>query len=415
MEKIVNATVRPLVDVDFSRAPREIIDYAAGLLDADGCIQVKSVSISQSQRGVACLHFIYDNFGGEIETLCHTGNANHQQAYEWRLRGPRALQFAVIVVDSLLLKKREAICFIEYKKTDTGARDILADRMRNMKHIEHDVVPADVKPTLAYFGGFMDGEGCFDTHGKSSQHHTTSQSWRPICDVFERRFGGTTSWSKEPNNVFKWTIHTFADEFVRSLAPFIVGKKEQIKLIMEMKPGEAMDVHCKLRELKGNIGHATPKIDAHLAGEGQTFVYGPKDLPRGVHPWNGKFIAKLRRNGTEFNLGSFETIELADAQYKKYKKLVEAEKRGGQKVDLSFNTRENRLMKLPPVDKSVVLPRGIYVTKFNSFQVRYHPGDKRKPVQLGTHMTLELAKKAYADYAKSRLKFFLSFGFPNII
>ena len=341
---------------------------------------------------------MHDRFGGAIIALSHSGDENHQQAYEWHLKSYAAITFIRLIRDSLLLKKREADVYLEYH--DGGKVDkVLLERLSELKHVAHDDIPETVQPSIAYFGGFTDGEGCLDTHGKSQQHHGINQSWRPICDVFQRRFGGTICWSGPPNNVFKWSIHTFAADFLRDVAPYIVGKKAQVDLILNMKPGEAMDVHCKLRELKGNIGHATPKIDKWLAGERPEYTYEPKKLPRGVHEWNGKYKVMLRRDKVEYNLGSFATVEEAEAQYKKYKKMVDAEKRGGPKVDLEFNTRKNRLLKLPPPPADFVRPKGVYVTKFNTYQVRYHGGGKK--VQLGTYKTVEEAQKAYNDYAAS--------------
>lgn len=399
----IAATVRAQVDRrGFAALPKDTLDYAAGLFDADGSVAPYTMSISQAQRGVACLHFVYDHFGGCIDPLQHDGKEEHQQAYEWRISGKAALEFAEAVIGALLLKKREVAAFIEYQRSSVREeRDELAERMHILKHVEHDAIPASVTPSDAYFGGFTDGEGCFDTHGKSCQHHSITQSWRAICDVYERRWGGKIGWSKR-KKAFTWTIHVFADEFLRAVAPYIVGKKAQVDLILAMKPGEAMDVHCKLRELKGNYTRATPKIDAYLAGDGPTFKFPAKQLPRGVHAnADGKFTVMLRHKKVEYNLGTFATVEEAATQYRKYKGLVEAEKRGGPAVDLAFNTREQRLLKLEPPPPGTVLPKGIYLTPFNTYQTRYHPGRGRKPVQLGTHRTLQAAIDAQARYVAS--------------
>ena len=395
---VVAQTVRPARVVSFDGVSQDVLDYAAGLVDADGELQIYSVAVSQAQKGVACLHFMHDHFGGRVVALPHKDGENHQQAYEWQIFGEGApCEFARRIVGSLLLKKREALVLIEYgglHKRAKAARDAACERIKALKHVPHDSVPESVKPTDAYFGGFVDGEGCLDTHGQTSQHHTISQSHRPICDVLERRFGGTTCWSAA-RRAYYWSIHTFADKFLKTIAPYVVGKRAQVHLILAMKPGEAMDVHCQLRELKGNIGRATPKIDRHLAGNGRVYVRPPKVLPMGVHNSNGgKFTAMLGHNSKSHQLGTFDTVEEALAQYEKHKVLVEASKRDGTVVDLEFNTRKRR--KNPPPPAGQVLPLGIYPTAANTYQARYHGGGK--VVQLGTHKTLELAVAARNAY-----------------
>jgi hypothetical protein len=391
---VIAQTIRESKVITFEDVSQDVVDYAAGLVDADGKVQTDIISVSQAQKGVACLHFMYDNFGGQVVALPHKDEENHQQSYEWQVFSNTRRAFARCIVNSLLLKKREAIAMIEYETLPKLAKKQARDDLKKLKHIEHDPISEEINPTDAYFAGFSDGEITLDVHGKNSQHHTISQSYRPICDAFERRFGGTIRWSIPPNSVFVWTIYTFADKFLKTIAPYIVGKKAQVDLILGMKIGQAADIHCALRELKGNIGPGlTPKIDRHLAGNGRVYVNPPKELPMGVHPsHNGKFIALMKRGKEQYSLGSFDTVEAALAQYEKYKYLVEAEKRGGPKVDLAFNTVESKRNPPPPVGQ--VLPKGIYLTKSNTYQVRGRDGTK-KPVQLGTHKTLEAAQAAY--------------------
>ena len=392
--KVIAETLRARRVETFDNTSQDVIDYAAGLIDADGKMQTDIISVSQAQKGVACLHFLYDNFGGQVVALSHNDNANHQQAYEWQIFSDSLRNFARRIVGSLLLKKREAIAVIDYEALPKLAKSKAREHIKSLKHIPHDPVPESVKPSDAYFGGFVDGEIKFDTHGKSSQHHTFDQSHRAICDVFERRFGGTTCWSAS-NNTFVWSIHTFARKFLESVAPYIVGKKAQVDLILNMKPGEAMKIHAELRKLKGNIGMETPKIDKYLAGNSREFVNPPKQLPMGVHECKGKFQAIIKHNKKQYNLGIHDTIAAASAQYDEYKYLVEAEKRGGPKVDLNFNTRERKKNREPP--EGQVLPKGIHMTKSNTYQVR-GARNGGKPTQLGTYKNLVDAESALVRF-----------------
>jgi hypothetical protein len=397
--RIVKDTVRVRKNIDLSaydKIPKDIIDYAAGLIDADGEIQMDQLSISQAQKGVRCLHYIYEHFGGQIIALPCQKPEKHQIAYEYQTFGAYMRSFLKVIQSSLIIKKREADMVLKDLKSASKIEKAEAlKELRALKHIPHDEIPITLVPTDAYFGGFSDGEVTFDTHGKTSQKHGFPQSHRPICDLFQRTFGGNVYFSKPPNNVWKWEIYSFADKFLKRVAPYIVGKKAQVDMILAMKPGEAADIHCKLRELKGNIGFATTKIDRHLAGEGRVYVRPPKALPRGVHCSDKKYIALIKHQKVDYTLGIFETVEEAQAQYEKYKLLVEAEKRGGPKVDLEFNTRESK--KVPPPAPDLKLPKCIYLTKANTFQVRWW-SEPKKVKQLGTYRTLEEAVAAQNAY-----------------
>ena len=405
-DELIQQTIRTRrVLPSFDGIPKEVIDYAAGLFDGDGETQIDQIAISQAQKGVTCLHFMYDHFGGQVVVLPIEDEENHQSAYEWQMFGDSMRSVLTLMKDSLLLKKREALLTINYLNMSKDEKDRARDQIKAFKKMEHDLIPETFMPSDAYFGGFSDAEIMLDVHGKTSQHHTFAQAHRHICDAFVRRFGGKIAYTKKRK--FSWSIYTFADKFLKTVAPFIVGKKAQVDMILAMKPGEAADIHCKLRELKGNIGFATTKIDRHLAGKGRKFVNPPKILPRGVHAnvtetstgTTTKYLTLLKHKKVDHCLGSFDTVEEAEAQYEKYKRLVEEELRGGPDVDLTFNTREKKKVAPPPPD--LVLPSNIFLTKANTFQVRGRaPKGEKKPKQLGTFRTLDEAIAAKAAYDK---------------
>lgn len=142
------------------------------------------------------------------------GDEKNQRAYQWVLNGQAAVDYAKLVSKYLLLKKREALRFIEFpvqslriipiiaKNLNTGEeltfdtlkeckehfgaslafknRDIfiwqdweirkslteteiqelkdqrqaIFEDLRDFKEKPHDEIPLDVKPSDAYFGGF---------------------------------------------------------------------------------------------------------------------------------------------------------------------------------------------------------------------------------------------------------------------
>ena len=81
--------------------------------------------------------------------------------------------------------------------------------------------------------------------------------------------------------------------------------------------------------------------------------------------------------------------------------VIEEEKHGGPVVDLEFNTVE-RKKNPPPAPDLPPLPSGIYLTKSNTFQVRWRNKVKgEKVAQLGTYKTVEDAVTALEAYKLS--------------
>jgi len=120
----------------------------------------------------------------------------------------------------------------------------------------------------------------------------------------------------------------------------MVGKKKQVDLILNMKPGEAHQIHVKLRELKGKCTAPTPCIDNINAGKGPEYT-AIKKLPTGVHV-NGRVSsnrikAQIQHNKKIYVLGLFDVGQEEEAHnlFLEYKKNIALEKRGGPKVDLS--------------------------------------------------------------------------------
>lgn len=392
--------LRPEQYKDFTHVSQDAIDYAAGLIDADGNVSdvATRISITQSLRGIDCLYFMYDTFGGRID-LHKEGNEQHQTSFTWVIAVPTySNAFCKRIVDSLLLKKREVELLLTYYESDDNFVRLGCKKMiREYHNTPHDDIPVHIKPSNAYFGGFMDGEGCLNAKGKNIQHHSFDQRHRPICDLFERNWFGKVSHIK-PKDTYRWEIHTMAGTFLAAIAPYMVGKKKQVELIMNMQPGEGDMIHAKLRELKGNCTAPTPRIDAYNSGNAIVYKQPVKKLPKGVYlSSENRYMVKIRHKNKEHCLGTFDTIDEAAEQYNTYKRKVEEEKRNGPVVDLSFNTIESK--KTPPPANGIKLPQGVYVTKSHRFQTRFRHGGMTH--QLGTHLTVELATEAIENFKKN--------------
>ena len=448
-EEIQDTNTRETKDVDLIGTifDEDVLHYTAGLVDTDGTFQnigdsTIRISVTQAEKGIEALYFLHDHFGGRIgRQLRKTGE--HQAAYAWYVLGDKAIQMAKLVINKLYVKKREALVFVEFpmgnlhfipvkvthkntneekyfdfkkagvafmqmnnpdewiiehmftkeeiiKKKDKRKRII--SEMQKMKKAPHDDIPKTVIPPHSYFAGVMDGDGNLDTDCKFSQTHSVSQKDRPLLDMMERIYRGHVTY-KGLKRKWCWDIELFAEDFFDAIYPFIIGKKKQADLIKNMKPGEGQIVHAKLRELKGNYGGKTRRITASLAGQDpRNYKTDAKELPKGVHQVNllngrKRYRALIGKDNEDYTLGIFDTIEEATSIYKKYKKLIDDEKRGGAHVDLSVFKKENQPGQPDPpqafYDEKI---KGVHLTASKTFQVKF------KAVAIGTYKDYYEAK-----------------------
>ncbi len=349
-------------------------------------------SLCQSLKGVSALHFIYDHFGGSINLQIEE-NGNNQRAYCFSLNGEDMFKFTKAIVDYLILKKREAIKILDFpldnlhvipisatkketnecldfqnlkkcieffgkhlafqkrdeiihsdwvirKKLNRSQIDAITDKRRSlmlqiqqMKNVDHDLIPADIKPTLAYFGGMFDGDGRFSTHGFSGQNHSVNQKSVEICQLYRRTFGGTVC-KRNSDGCFVWEIYTGAKDFFLKIAPYVIGKKKQVDLIMNMQPGESMDISIALRDLKGKGCPATSKMDRHKTAPTHKKV---KALPQGVFKNECKkpFRAQVQHDKKVYIIGQYATPDEAHQKFMEVKRMIIASKAADLLPDLS--------------------------------------------------------------------------------
>lgn len=397
----------------------DVIQYAAGFSDTDGCFQIKNNTptfyIGQAEKGINALHFLHTKFGGTIY-LHKEGNEKHQTSYDWRLSGYDAINYAKLVLPHLIIKKREAEVFINYVvgrfmfyheayniKTNehldfiTGVdcanhfelkkelvqksyrithgdwiikkkyneqeieqihnrRREIEKQLKDFKVTPHDSIPEDIIPSIPWRAGVIDGEGSLNVNGKFGQHHSITQKYTPLLTLFKRLYGGSVRFrkGKKGNDTYIWEVSREAYRLLREIAPYLKGKKKQAELILNMKPGEAPQVHVQLRALKGNYTAPTPSVDAIKNGApgikaSQTKPHKqPKHLPKGVHYLDvskKRVQARIQYEKKLYRLGTFDIkdIKQAEALYQRYADAISLEKRGGAKADFTgipFNERK---------------------------------------------------------------------------
>lgn len=84
--------------------------YAAGFLEADGCVQLTGLRITN--RCPAVLEWFKTNFGGEISKKGQPINC-----YDWNLHGEAAERLAEKLLPFLLFKQEQVVIFLAYRKT----------------------------------------------------------------------------------------------------------------------------------------------------------------------------------------------------------------------------------------------------------------------------------------------------------
>lgn len=417
--------------------------------DSDGNVSL-IVSVTQAVKGYGLIEFFYNTFGGAVNKHMDATETT-QASYMWVLCGnDNIVAFLRNIEKRMTVKRREALAAIEFpcqhthiipiiainiktdeeKEFDTvkdvasffgmqrltipkddvkmirdewivkklldsnEVKKIKEKRLEIRKQLKtfhsspHDEIPTSFTPSNAYVAGVIDGEGCLDTHGKSSQHHSVSQKSKPLLQLLQNKYGGTICPSNRDN--FEWSIFSCdnAENLLKDIQPYIQGKKQQVDLILSMKPGEAGAIHAQLREMKGNYTHTTTRIDKINGGRHvKDYKLPVKELPVGVHKCYDRYQALLGVDKTQYCLGVFDTVDEAEAQYKKYKKLAQNEIRTGEKqVDWGklFRRDEklNALVLPEPIDHK---EPNIWTTPFRTYQVKI----RNKPY--GTYRTLEEA------------------------
>ncbi len=388
----------------------EDVQYAAGLSDVDVSFQIDKCSpkfsILQSEKKIGALHFMYDKFGGTI-TLHKESSEQSQSSFDWILRGEHAVLYARTILPYSIIKAREAKIFANYpfgnianmilaKNTITNeikefesAKDCadyfeiktlilkngqkiinnwkitkkytedelqqlkkeritIDEQLKKFKKESYDEISIDIIPSMPWRAGILDGVGTFDTEGKSSQRHSITQKYSQLPELFKRLYGGSLYYNKS-KDTHGWSVRSEANKMIQDIAEFIIGKKKQVELLLNMKQGEASKIHVALREIKGNNTGRKPKIDAIKTLSDDTSDTKIKDLPKGVFYYGKKkdqCVAQIQYNKKVYQLGIFkiEEKEKASELYLKYTDALSAEKRGGPKVNFEnlHSTERNK-------------------------------------------------------------------------
>ncbi len=127
--------------------------------------------------------------------------------------------------------------------------------MENLKLDVHGPILTNV----AYYAGYIDGEGCFDTSNNSPRIRVNN-TYPKVLYELKKFYGGTvryrTPTSATSRPYFVWRIQgKLALEACRSLIPFLREKKEQALILLEItdypaKSAKRLHLVGELKRLK---------------------------------------------------------------------------------------------------------------------------------------------------------------------
>ena len=287
----------------------ELFDYIGGMVDGDCSIHASTdlkFALTQTQKAKNVVELLHRTLGGRISS--RQRDLKWDLIYELTIRGAAAVDVCRQLFPHCHLKRQQlelacqwtnvqaqAVCVTEldgtrvpfpsvtmsekyygiysdgvaaylrgeknppiklqgravsYDGDDTASlrkkRKHIVSELHRLKEIPHDEITETL--SLAYTAGFIDAEGTLDLLHQNTVRITVKQKYQPICNAIAAAFGGHVYRDQQ---FFSWSIVRGAKAFLTQIQPYLVGKNEQAKLILELQPGDAENVRRQLSLLKG--------------------------------------------------------------------------------------------------------------------------------------------------------------------
>lgn len=125
--------------------------------------------------------------------------------------------------------------------------------LKQLKKIEHEAVVETLH--LSYIAGLIDSDGSIDMSGDGNRRLCVAQKYIAICEALKVKFDSGGICRNKKTGVFMWKVNgTSAVHVLTCVAPYLIEKREQAKIILGATAGEAISVRARLRLLKGNQG-----------------------------------------------------------------------------------------------------------------------------------------------------------------
>ena len=108
---------------------QEILAYAAGLFDGEGCVDIYKASLSKASKSPSfmlrvvitqkqgkIMNWLEDKFGGHVQMSHRKYNGKDNHIYRWDIRSQAAKRFLLLIQPFVIIKKQEVELAIEYEE-----------------------------------------------------------------------------------------------------------------------------------------------------------------------------------------------------------------------------------------------------------------------------------------------------------
>ena len=227
----------------------ENLQWAAGFFDGDGCVLIDRrntlyVSVDQAVTYKANLDELVRMFGGRVATCTPPKLPTHNQKYNWKLGGKKAIAFCKQIEPHALLKRPQILLGASHRVEDKiGA----GETIKQMKRHVHAQITAQLSP--AYAAGFVDADGCLAI--TTGIRITAVQKYPAILYAFAEVYKGSVAQETRAKAGWQWRVcGDSARHCLRETLPFFVGKRPQAELLATLNRENRLEVKAKITALK---------------------------------------------------------------------------------------------------------------------------------------------------------------------
>lgn len=262
----------------------ETLAYAAGFIDAEGCIHVSLLRPSKANRRVTprydlflkvsntdlpVLEWLKSTFGGAI-VKHHSRNENRvgnkwSTAWHWQVSGKSAQDCLELMLPYLKIKKQQAIAAVEFQDFNQkyqarfqanreqeviNRRESYRQQINSMTRTKQswtcDV--SDITINTAYAAGLFDGEGSVLILAEQDAKHRlrikVANTDHAVINWLQSIFGGISNDNlsptrkRKPNekDAWEWRLNgKEAGQFLVLISPFLKIKREQARIAIEFQ------------------------------------------------------------------------------------------------------------------------------------------------------------------------------------
>lgn len=259
-----------------------VLAYAAGFIDAEGCIHVSLLRPSKANRRITpryhlflkvsntdlpILEWLKTKFGGAI-VKHHSHNESRvgnewRAAWHWQISGKSAQDCLKLILPYLKIKKQQAVTAIEFQDFNQShsarfqinqeqevinRRESYRQQINSMTRNKQPWMSGIIHATAdtAYTAGLFDGEGSILILAEKNAKHRLriANTDHIVIKWLQMLFGGMSSDNlsvtrkRKPNENDAWEWRLNGEEASRFLAlilPFLRVKKEQARLAIEFQ------------------------------------------------------------------------------------------------------------------------------------------------------------------------------------